>query len=191
VDLITRALTGALTLEGRTVEGVVVPYDVQAEVADDLGPSPVYREVFTETSFARQLQGFAARPGLVRRVGFNLDHRTELDRQIGWTDAVASTPAGLVCRFGLYPTANLDLVRAMLAETHDGLSVECAVHKSRVRDDGVVERRVVELVGVAATPTPAYAGAGITALRADAAADRLDRPTPALDAVRDRWGFVD
>ena len=191
MELIQRVMAAELTLDGRTVEGVVVPYDEPAEVADSLGPSPVYREVFTETSFARQLQGFAARPALVRRVGFNLDHRQELDRLVGWTDAVTSTPAGLACRFGLYPTANLDLVRAMLAETHTGLSVECAVHKSRVRDDGIVERRVVELVGVAATPTPAYAGAGITALRADAAADQLDRPTPALDAIAARWGFVD
>lgn len=191
MDLIVRALAGELALDGRTVEGVVVPYDEPAEVADSLGPAPVYREVFTDTSFARQLQGFAARPALVRRVGFNLDHRPELDRLVGWTDAVASTATGLVARFGLYPTANLDLVRAMLTETHTGLSVECAVHKSRVRDDGVVERRVVELVGVAATPTPSYAGAGITALRADAAADLLDRPTPGLDAVRDAWGFVD
>jgi phage head maturation protease len=155
--------------------------------------------VFTETSFARQLQGFAARPDLVRRVGFNLDHRTELDRTIGWTDAVTSTSAGLVARFGLYPTANLDLVRSMLAETHTGLSVECAVHKSRLRPDGVMERRVVQLVGVAATPVPAYAGAGITAIRADMLGNTAqdDRgaddvmPTPLLDAVAARWGFTD
>lgn len=181
-----------LTLEGRTVEGVVVPYDQPAEVADSLGPSPVYREVFTETSFARQLQGFAARPGLVKRVALNLDHRHELDRQIGWLDAATSTPTGLVARFGLYPTANLELVRSMLAETHTGLSVECALHKSRIRGDGVVERRVVELVGVAATPTPAYAGAGITAMRDDDGGDVFGaRPTPLLDAVAARWGFTD
>jgi HK97 family phage prohead protease len=187
VDLIFR-FTSGLSLDGRTVEGVVVPYEEPAEVADDLGPTPVYREVFTETSFARQLQGFAARPGLVRRVGFNLDHRQELDRTVGWTDAVESTPAGLVARFGLYPTANLDLVRSMLAETHTGLSVECAVHKSRTRPDGVVERRTVQLLGVAAVPVPAYAGAGITALRD---ADDGPLPTPLLDAIAARWGFAD
>lgn len=190
MDRIYRDLAD-LSLDGRTVEGVVVPYEQPAEVADDYGPSPVYREVFTETSFARQLQGFAARPGLVKRVALNLDHRRELDRQIGWLDAATSTPAGLVARFGLYPTANLDLVRSMLAETHSGLSVECALHKSRTRPDGVVERRVVELVGVAATPTPAYVGAGITALRDDPGDDFGTRATPILDAVAQRWGFTD
>jgi hypothetical protein len=127
MDLITRSFTADLTFDGRTVEGVVVPYDEPAEVADDLGPEPVYREVFTETSFARQLQGIAARPALLKRVGLNLDHRAELDRHIGYMTAATSTPTGLAGRFALYPSANLDLVRSMLTETHTGLSVECAL----------------------------------------------------------------
>jgi HK97 family phage prohead protease len=187
--MIYRALPPDMTLDGRTVEGVVVPYDEPAEVCDDYGPAPVYREVFTETSFARQLQGFAARPALMSRIILNLDHRRELDHEVGFTESVTSTPAGLVARFKLRPTANLELVRSMLAETHTGLSVECALIKSRTRPDGVVERRTAVLVGVAAVPVPAYAGAGITALRADDAAG--DRPTPLLDAIAARWGFAD
>ena len=195
VATLFRAVPSELQLagDGRTVEGVVVPYDEPADVVDEYGPTPgevaAYREVFTDVSFARQLQGFAARPALMMRIALNLDHRRELDREVGFTQAVESTPAGLVARFRLRPTANLDLVRAMLAETHTGLSVECRLLKSRVRPDGVVERRTVELAGVAATPTPAYAGAGITAMRA--ADDDATRPTPALDAIRDRWGFAD
>jgi phage head maturation protease len=191
--MIVRAVAGELSLEGRTVEGVVVPYGVEAEVADEHGPAPIYREVFTATSFARQLQGFAARPDLVRRVEFNLDHRRELDRQIGYTSDVTSTDDGLIARFALYPTANLEQVRAMLTESHKSLSVECLLHRSRIRPDGVVERRVVELRGVAATPAGAYAGAGITAMRGVVDDDDQfgRRPTPMLDAVREAWGFVD
>lgn len=187
--IILRAYPGDLTLEGRTVEGVVVPYEQPADVADDYGPAPVYREVFTSTSFARQLQGIAARPDLLRGITFKLEHRDELNHRIGWTQAVESTDAGLSARFGLHDRADLDLIRSMLEQSHRGLSIEARLHKSRVRADGVVERRVVELVNVAAVPAGAYVGAGITAMRG--AAGELPRPTPTLDAIRDAWGFVD
>ena len=191
-EMITRSFTAELSLDGRTVEGLVVPYDVPAEVCDEHGPTPVYREVFTETSFARQLQGIAAGRARHQEIGFTLDHRLDLDRHVGYMADAESTPVGLRARFALYPTANLELVRAMLAESHTGLSVEAALLKSRVRPDGVVERRVAQLVRVAAVPTPAYAGAGITALRADAGVDVDEiRPTPILDAVAARWGFTD
>jgi HK97 family phage prohead protease len=189
VDTITRSYTTDLTFEGRTIEGVVVPYEEPADVADDLGPTPIYREVFTPTSFARQLQGIAAGRLKVKAIGLNLDHRRELDRHIGYMAEATSTDAGLLGRFTLLERADIDLVRSMLAETHTGLSVECAVYKSRVRPDGVVERRTVELIGVAATPTPAYAGAAITAMRA--ADPDLPLPTPLLDAVAAEWGFTD
>jgi hypothetical protein len=51
-----------------------------------------------------------------------------------------------------------------------------------------VERRTVELVGVAAVPVAAYASAGITAMRE---ADDTPRPTPLLDAIAARWQFTD
>jgi HK97 family phage prohead protease len=187
---IFRSYVGDVTVDadGRTIEGVIVPYDQPAEVADDYGPAPVYREVFTATSFARQLQGIAARPDLLRGIALKLDHRDELERHIGWTRAVESTETGLVGRFGLHARADIDLIRSMLADSHKGLSLEARLLKSRVRPDGVVERRVVELVNVAAVPAGAYVGAGITAMRA---ADDVDRPTPQLDSIRDAWGFTD
>ena len=196
MELILRDLApGQLTLEGRTVEGVVVPYDVPADVADEHGPTPgewaAYREVFTEVSFARQLAGIAARPDLLGAIGYKLEHTDDLRHRIGWTQAVQSTPAGLVARFALYPTANLDLVRAMLTESHRGMSLEASLIKSRVRPDGVVERRTVVLRAVAAVPAAAYAGAGITAMRAADDDPGTPRPTPVLDAIAARWGFTD
>jgi hypothetical protein len=192
VDVIWRSVAADVTLDGRTVEGVVVPYDVPADVVDEFGPTPgevcAYREVFVETSFARQLQGIAARPDLLRGITYKLEHTEDIRHRIGYTAAMASTPAGLVARFGLYPTADLDLVRSMLAESHGALSMEAGLVKSRTRPDGVIERRTVVLRAVAAVPAGAYVGAAITAMRADADAEHS---TPALDAVRDRWGFTD
>lgn len=186
---IVRAYAGELTLEGRTVEGVVVPYGEEAEVVDGLGPTPVYRETFTPTSFARQLQGIAAGRASFMNIGFTLDHREDVDGYIGCMTDATSTDAGLVARFGLRNRANLDLIRSMLAESHTGLSVKALLRKSRVRADGVVERVQAELVHVAAVPMAAYAGAAITAMRA--ADDDRPAPTPILDAIRDRWGFTD
>jgi len=186
---IVRSYTSELTLEGRTVEGVVVPYGVEAEVADDLGPTPVYRETFTPTSFAGQLQGIAAGRASFMNIGFTLDHRDDLDRYIGCMTDAESSAAGLVARFTLRHRDNLDLVRSMLAESHTGLSVQAIIRRSKVRADGVVERLQAHLVNVAAVPMPAYAGAGITAMRA--ADDDRPAPTPMLDAVAVRWGFVD
>lgn len=194
MDLIYRTPT-ELHLDGRTVEGVVVPYDDPADVVDEYGPTPgeyaAYREVFTEVSFARQLQGFAGRPNLVGDVSYKLEHTDDWRNRIGYATAVRSTSAGLVAEFALYEHARLDLVRSMLTESHRAMSIEAQLVKSRVRPDGVVERRTVVLRAVAAVPAGAYVGAGITAMRAADDDPAATRPTPRLDAIRDRWGFAD
>ena len=203
MDLIVRTVAAAgLTLDGLTVEGVVVPYGEVAEVADDLGPTPVYRETFNPAAFATQLAVFQRRPDLTGGIYLNLDHRPEISRQIGWAVELTSDDTALRARFTLNPRhPDLDVIRGMLAGSsdgdvagsHGGLSVEAGIGKSRVRDDGVVERVQAHLYGAAAVPAPAYAGAGITALRAnsDYAAALADMGTPRLDAAAAAWGFHD
>lgn len=186
---ITRSFVDAeLAVAGRIVEGVIVPYEVPAEVADDLGPTPVYREVFTATSFARQLQEMARQPRLVTNVGLKLDHRHDLDHRIGFTVELTSADDGLHGRFELHDGQDLDKIRSMLTRSHTGLSVEAGVRASRVRPDGVVERVGMHLYHVAATPVAAYAGAGITAIRANVDDDGPP-VTPLLDAAAAAWGW--
>jgi hypothetical protein len=70
----------------------------------------------------------------------------------------------------------------MLRESHNGLSI--AFHDTRPPKiiDDVVARVQVHIGHVAATPSPAYANAGITAMR-DAAPELVLAGTPKLDDV--------
>ena len=192
---ITRAVSAAdLSVDGLTVDGVVMPYGETAEVCDDLGPTAVYREAFTPGAFSNQLRVLRERPDLRGKVHLNLEHNPDLGYRLGYLTDIRSDDDALRCTFTLIRTnPNLDLVRGMLAESHTGLSVECGIGKSRVRSDGVVERVEAHLYGAAAVPAPAYAGAGITSLRDDAMYDQAyaGLGTPRLDAAAASWGFHD
>lgn len=185
-----RTMTVDLTAaDDHTVTGVVVPYNEPADVCDDYGPTPVYREVFTPASFAGQMQGVAAgRP--VSGITLNIDHRPELDYLIGNAVALRSTDAGLVATFDLYPSRDIDKVLAMLTRSHTGLSIEAGAGRSRTWADGTVERLQCTLFAAAATTTPAYAGAGITAVRADQYPEPAPLPTPHADAAAAAWGWT-
>lgn len=170
--------------DGRTVEGRIVPYDIPATVDDGDGP---YLEVLTKASLAGTFQGFAARHDY-GRIGLNLDHRDSLDHRIGCAVEIRDGDDGAYATFELYDGHDLPKVRSMLTSSHTGLSIEFGARGRRTRDDGVVEQLGVHIFGVAATPTPAYAGAGILAMRDDDG-DPPPPPTPMLDEMIARWGF--
>ena len=167
------------------VSGLVVPYGTPTHVVDEEGE---YDEMFTPTSFAGMLQGYAAAPNRVRTVAFQMDHRHELDRQIGYATALESSEDGLFGEFSLYDTADARKVRSMLQTSHTGLSIDFGARSTRTGDGGVRERLGVHLYAVAATPSPAYPSAQILAVRSDPEPARLD--TPRLDAAMARWGLV-
>ena len=166
-----------------TVAGRVVPYDEPAHVVDHDGE---YDEVFSATSFAGMLQGFARAPNRIRAIAFDLDHRPELDHRIGFATAVESVDDGLHATFALYAGGQLPQVRSMLATSHTGLSIDFGARTTRQRADGVREYLGVHLFGVAATPEPVYPSAQILALR-HAAADPAEAETPRLEASLARW----
>ena len=167
------------------VSGLVVPYDAPTHVVDEEGE---YDEMFTATSFAGMLQGFTRAPNRVRAVAFQMDHRHEMDRQIGYTAALRSDDDGLYGDFSLYDTADARKVRSMLTTSHSGLSIDFGARSTRTRGDGVRERLGVHLYAVAATPAPVYPAAQILAVRADDDPARLE--TPRLEAAMARWGLL-
>jgi phage head maturation protease len=170
--------------DGRDIEGLIAPYEAPAEVNDGEG---FYLEVFARDSFDGMFQAFDARKDY-KRVRLNLDHRSDFDHEVGFATLIADSTDGVVGSFRLWAGSDLDKVRSMLTESHTGLSVEFGARARRVRPDGTIERRGANIYAVAATPTPAYPGAGILAMRDGDPAETVG-PTPLLDGMLERWGL--
>jgi phage head maturation protease len=200
LTVLVRSITPAeleLRDDGRTVEGLIVPYDEPAPVVDihpQTGKRQPFTEVFTRGAIARQLQmiddKLRGRPNYIR---LNLDHGEDLPRQIGYARSLTEASDGAHATFGLYDRPDLDLIRSMLKESHDGLSVEFVDHGSSV-DGDYVYRRSVEVRAVAATPMPTYRKAKVLAVREDVGEEPPEIEelpplrTPDLDHYREIFG---
>lgn len=170
--------------DGRTVEGCIVPFGQVADVAEvdpKSGELVRYRERFLPGCTERVRQDAAKRGGPTW-VRLNLDHDGRMDARIGFATALDERAEGVHATFRLYASDNLAKVRSMLEESHRGLSVEFGDIVPPVVEGGVTSRRQIWIGGVACTPVPCYAGAGITALRQQV--DAGAGGTPKLDAVR-------
>lgn len=177
--------------DGRCVEGRIVPYEEPATIVEiDKRTQELieYREVFSNVSLSKMLAGAHARGNDFRFVRLNLDHRHSFDHRIGFATMIESRDDGAHASFRLYRSSDLDKVQSMLTESHRGLSIEFVSTRSRKRGDGAIERLGVHIGEVAATPSPNYAGAAITAMREgglDAlTGDAFTGGTPDLDEVR-------
>ena len=82
--------------DGRTLEARIVPYNVQAVVADPPAFVP-YPEMFVPGAFERQL----AVPDRVR-VWLNFEHQQGLGGIVGHGVELADTPAALTGRFRVH-----------------------------------------------------------------------------------------
>lgn len=170
--------------DGRTLEGCIVPYREIAEVIERdhaTGEMKRYREQFLEGSLARQAQAITRR-GNGAFIWLNLDHQMDLQSKIGHCTSMRSEKDGAYATFKLYPGNDLEKVKGMLRESHTGLSVNFADYRPPKFIDGIVSRVQVILDSVAATPTPAYAGAGIMSMRSFSG--EVSNETPELDRVR-------
>lgn len=188
-DIHIRAGEFELRDDGRTVTGRLVPYGEVADIVElnDAGEIERYREQFLPHSLAAMAQGFKARGGNASRqsncfVPFLLDHHERFDAMIGHAVTLEDREDGAWSDFRLYDDANIVKVRSILTESHNGLSI--AFHDVRAPKviDGIVSRVQVHVGHVAATPVPAYMGAGIESMRNG----ELMPPsgTPMLDAVK-------
>lgn len=182
---------------GRTVHGILVPYNTVARVSDG---GPAYEEMFAPGAFARDIE---ARGGDYRGVKFLYQHQH--DEPIGRAVELRDDTAGLFGAFRVAKTSKGDEVLELLREgvldsfsigfrpidpaPGDPISVGAPVVRTKA---GLRETSVVTF--------PAYAGALIAGVRAiepedhhdgtvvaeadttdDAAAHRTDQPTPDPD----------
>ena len=149
--------------EGR-VEGLVVPYNVPTEIVEPRDDGFVrYREQFAPGSMARA----AAAPN---RVMLQFTHSDQLGHQIGYGLSFRDSDAGCVGSFQLY-RQDRDKVMEMLQTSHRGLSltfVSLRPFGGLERDGELVTREQVHVRAVAAVNDPAYADAGVVAVRQQA-----------------------
>ena len=172
--------------DGRTVEGRIIPYNEVTtirEIRD--GKLEVFDEQFLPRSCLAMTQA-CKRRGNASFIAYLIDHDEEhLDARIGYASEIRDAGDGGYATFRLYEGRDLDKVRSMLNESHRGLSVNFADTRPFVVVDGIRSHVQIHVDHVAATATPAYVGAGITAMRDDEAVP-VDLGTPALDDVT-KW----
>lgn len=170
--LIQRAITqGDLELrsDGRTVYGMVVPFDREAVVNDGAGN---YREVFRNGAFTRSINAGVNRVKLYA----NHSHRRG-ENPLGTATMLRQDPAGLVGEFHISNTrAGSEALELVRDGALDSFSVGFAeVPGKDRRTRGLVERLEVKLREASLVAFPAYEGALISGLRAELGDEELER----------------
>jgi HK97 family phage prohead protease len=170
----------------RTLDGLFVPWDVPAEVADvetdRNGERQLvrYREGFRAGAFDRQVM--SPEPGVVRRVVLRDQHHDGLGK-LGHVVALRNVAEGLHGTVHILPS-RVDDVDALIEDGVHGLSAEFhPLGRPDLSPDGTVWRTKAHLVGVALEATPAYADARVLAMRAAVEVDDEER---AADEARQR-----
>lgn len=171
--------------DGRTLEGMIVPYNQVADVVEldpDTNQMVRYQEQFLAGSLAGMAQGFKARGLLDVPLLLGHGNHDNAHERIGFATGLESKDEGATATFRIYDDSNLPKILSMLRESHTGFSIAFKDTRQPKLVNGVVSRVQVFVGHVAATPVPTYAGAGITAIRAQE--DDQEAPRPALAAVR-------
>lgn len=140
--------------DGKTLEGLCVPYETPAYI-HDLGIT----EVFRYGAFKHQLRA-------AHRLGLYDGHAESTDRRLGVCRELREEKDGLYGTFRLLEHRR-DTTADLIAEGHSGLSIGFDDKGSRVRPDGTVERWRAHLAHVALVSKGAYATAGVTQIRED------------------------
>lgn len=173
--------------DGRTVEGRIVPYNEPTEVVErtEAGELVRYTEQFLERSCMAMVQASQSRAN-ASFISFLMDHEErDFNAKIGYASTLESRDDGAYAVFRLYQSRDLEKVVCMLDESHKGLSIAFRDTKPPKVIDGVVSRVQVHIDHVAATPTPCYAGAAISGIRAEDS-ELVVATTPNLDAIK-QW----
>ena len=171
--------------DGRSLEGMIVPYDQVATVVEQDPETKQlvrFQEQFLQGSLAAMAQGFKARGILDLPLLMGHGNADSFHERIGYATGLDSQDAGVWATFRIYDDANLPKIQSMLRESHTGFSIAFKDTRQPRMIDGVVSRVQVFVGHVAATPVPTYAGAGITAIRSQD--DDQEAPRPLLEGVR-------
>ena len=145
--------------DGRTLDLQLVPYDVEALVADPPDFTP-YRESFARGAFAAQLRA----PDRVR-AWLNFEHEQGLRGILGHGVALEDHASGLRGRFRVHSNADGDKALQLV---HDGLLTGCSIEYVALRSQrvgGVMRRVRAHFDKVSLCRFPAYADAGVLAVR--------------------------
>ncbi len=156
MTLLTRATLTDLELraDGRTLVGLAVPYDVEARIGS-------YTEIFRRGAFLDAV----ANPATVKLLGGHDANALPLGRAL----TLREDTTGLVGEFRVSATRAGDDVLALIADgAVSGLSIGFIPAEGGDRwnrDRTLVERVKAALAEVSIVAFPAYAGAGILAVR--------------------------
>lgn len=173
-----------LRSDGRTMEGVIVPFNEVATIYDrdeTTGEIVKFQEQFLPGSCTTMEQVCKSRTN-AGWISLFLEHDETLDNRLGCARQIWQTKEGAVAEFALAKGRDLEKVRSILEDSHNGLSVKFRDIAKPKLIDGIVSRVQVYVDHVAATPMPAYTGAIITGMRDSDEGDMVF-PTPALDEV--------
>jgi hypothetical protein len=173
------------------VVGRLFPFGERAHIREVLdGELFDYEEQFLPgcTTRLRQLIERGLDP---RFITYQLDHEAPgIDARLGYGVALDEREDGAYAHLQLYRNrSNYELVREMLVTSHRGMSVQFSDHVAPRVEGRIVSRRQVNIHHVAAVTAPAYASAGVVAMRsADeapaASTPNLDRARAMLDSLR-------
>ena len=193
-EQLIRAFAGGLDLRGDgdllTVVGLVVPFGQEADITE-LRPSGVlrYREMFTAGAFQRAMRA-------PNRVSLLFEHAegVAFDQRIGFGRSFRESSEGLIGEFRL-DKSRADHARDVLTTSHRGLSIGFMPvwpRPNTEREGELVVRTSVALGHVACVAEPAYALAGVTAIRSGSDdeptdADRQAEEQARQDAELMRW----
>ena len=162
--------------DGRTAIGRLIPYNTVTDIVD-----PRTGDIYKETFLHRAFEGALKNPD---RIDLRYSHDGGLDNVLGQGLELEEREDGLYGAFRLYESV-ATRAREVLKGHAKFLSVGFYPIKSR-RKDGVVQRVKAYLEHVAATPTPAYVGAEILAIREGLAVEEEVPPeAPTLDSVQE------
>lgn len=173
-----------LRADGRTVEGRIIPYNEVGHVAERTEGGNVleFDEQFLPGSCAAMAQACEAR-GNASFVEFRIEHDDNtFDNLIGHARSLYEKDDGAYASFRLYERKDIDLVRSMLKESHNGLSVMFRAVRAPKMIGDIVSHVQVAIRHVAATPMPVYGGARIMSLR-DVREQEAQFLTPHLDSI--------
>lgn len=171
--------------EGREVYGMIFPLNTRTHIRelDDAGNLDEYDEMFLPRCTERMRQSAERRGGSPAWITFTVDHERGFDARLGFCTLLEETSDGAFGTFKLYDGPQLPKIRSMLAESHKGLSVEFSDVAPPIIKGSLRQRRQVNVSHVTATPTPAYADAGILAMRSQTVLT-MGTETPNLDIAQ-------
>jgi uncharacterized protein len=145
-----------VTSDGRTLEGIAIPYGVAVELR------PGLREVFRAGAFAADVAAWRARSDGAR-VPIVSSHPGEGPRVVvGSVEELIDTPAGVRFRARLLDTAAARDYAETVRAGANGVSIEFATPTpSRIGRDGIMEHRAARLLAIAGAVAPAYDSARV------------------------------